>query len=116
MLSQQTLSLLLAIGVPYLTSMIKDLWMVFSEKIPAPIAALKPILAGMLISYVAKHFGVALPTDFSALSPNDTMNVVTSGAFLGSIGHWLSGMAAALRSHFSADTKIGKIISAVLGK
>ncbi len=116
MVSQQTISLLLSIGVPYLTTMIKDLWMVFSDKIPAPIATMKPVLAGMAISYVAKHTGVALPTDFSALSNTDTMNVITSGAFLGFAGHWLSSMAAALRSHFPADSRIGKIILAILGK
>lgn len=116
MVSQQTLSLLLSIGVPYLTKMIKDLWVVFSDKIPPSISAIKPIISGMIISYAAKHFGVALPTDLSALSPNDTMNVVTSGAFLGFAGHWLSGMANALRLHFPDETKAGKLVRSVIGK
>lgn len=115
MVNQQTLALLLSIGVPYLTTMIKDLWMIFSEKIPAPIATAKPVIAGMVISYIAKHTGVSLPTDLSAISTSDTMNIVTSGAFIGFAGHWLSSMAASLRSHFPETTKIGKLLRSFIG-
>lgn len=114
-MEQQVLTALLAMGVPYITDVIKRAYMLISASPSPTVTHIKPILAGLLLSYLSNKTGMPVPTDLVHLTNDYNINSAATGVMFGTVGHWLSGLSTALKSHIPSSSAVGKVLSIFLG-
>lgn len=112
----QIFTALLALGVPYVTELLKRTYSLFSANAPESITKLKPLVAGVALTYLSKKTGMPIPDNLVNLTTDPTVNMVSTGILFGAVGHWLSSFSAGLKSHIPSTTAIGKFLSIFLGK
>jgi hypothetical protein len=115
-MEQQILTALLAMGVPYVTDIIKRAYLLISSSPSPTVTHIKPIVAGMLLSYLSNKTGMPIPSDLVHLTTDYNINSIATGALFGTAGHWLSGLSSALKSHIPSSSLIGKLLTVILGK
>lgn len=115
-MEQQILTALLAMGVPYITEILKRAYALVSANPSPTVTHLKPIVAGILLSYLSNKTGMPIPSDLVHLTNDYGINSVATGAVFGAVGHWLSGLSAGLKSHIPSTSAMGKGLSVFLGK
>jgi len=115
-MEQQVLTALLAMGVPYITEVLKRAYALISKDPSPTVTHLKPIVAGVLLSYLSNKTGMPIPSDLVHLTDDYNVNSVATGAMFGATGHWLSGLISGLKSHIPSSSALGKGLSIFLGK
>lgn len=112
----QVISALIAMGVPYVTDLLKRTYALFSPNAPKWLTSLKPIAAGLALNYLSNKTGMPVPGDMVHLTQDPQVNFLSTGVAYGVVGHWLHNFAAGLKSHIKSTTVIGKVLSIFLGK
>jgi hypothetical protein len=115
-MEQQILTALLVLGVPYITDILKRAYALIDASPSPTITHLKPIVAGIVLSYLSNKTGLPIPADLVHLTNDYNINSVATGALFGAAGHWLSGLSNGLKTSIPSTSAIGKGIAVVLGK
>ena len=115
-MEQQVLTALLAMGVPYVTDVLKRAYSLLDTNPSATVSHIKPIISGIALNYLANKTGMPVPPDLVHLTQDPTVNLLSTGVLYGAVGHWLSGLSAALKTHIPSATVIGKLLSIFIGK
>jgi len=114
-MESQIFTALLALGVPHVTELLKRTYALFSKNAPESVTKLKPLVAGVALTYLSNKTGMPLPDNLVNLTTDPTVNLISTGVLFGTVGHWLSSFAGSLASHIPSKT-ISKVLSICLGK
>lgn len=115
-MEQQILTGILALLVPYITDIFKRAYILIDASPSPTITHLKPIIAGMLLSFLANKTGMPVPADLVHLTNDYNINSVATGALFGATGHWLSGLSNGLKTSIPSTSGVGKFLTIFLGK
>ncbi len=107
--------LLLPILVPYVTAAIKKAYAVAWGAAPSWLGPFKALLAGAIISSLAKYVGVPLPSDLSQLTDSTTAQILSSAVVIGAIGALIRNQVDTLKKRFGPETLFGRLLALIAG-